>query len=254
MLLRVALLLALALGTPTFVPSASAQQLPPAKPLPSDVDLDTLVTTKNWDELSSSLAPAHQGDDFFRKLRWLREQVYAGGGLLLTLAYVRSLWTLSGVAKETESAVLRQDTMLMTLYAFELVLIDGSKCEDPSAPGRHIDQLRARLGTVLEFTRRQPSAVRLDIVARAIALEGQTAPIRDDDEMICRGGLAELQAALERGQQRPGQLGMLGKSTTVTPPPDWTPKFVTPDIYRPMQAKARSGMRENLIKFISPPS
>jgi hypothetical protein len=259
LLLRIALLLALSLGANlTFARFASAQQPPAgptAKPLPSDADLDTLVTTRNWSELSAVLAPTRQQDEFFRKLRWLRGQVNTGGGLLLTLAYVQTLWTLSSVASDSERATLRQDAAWTTLYAFELVVIDGAKCEDRSSPGHHVQQLRAQLASILEFTRRQPAVVRLDIVDRAIAFEEQTAPIRDDDEMICRGGLAETIAGLERGQQTPSRLDVLpGKNITVAPPPGWRPKFVAPDVYGPMQETARAGMRESLLKFVSPPS
>jgi hypothetical protein len=36
----------------------------------------------------------------------------------------------------------------------------------------------------------------------------------------------------------------------VEPPPDWTPKFVSPSVYTPMQDKARSEMRASLLKLI----
>jgi hypothetical protein len=90
----------------------------------------------------------------------------------------------------------------------------------------------------------------------ALALEQKTAPLRTDDDLICRDGLDQIRAGLERGSQQevPSSAGHIGKTIAVTPPPDYVPKFRSPDAYRPEQDKSRAGIRENLMKLAGQPS
>ncbi len=74
--------------------------------------------------------------------------------------------------------------MLITLYAYELIQIDGAKCEDRSAPGHRLDQLIAGRADALRYMKSLPSEVKQKIVDAAITLEKLTSPGRKDDEVI----------------------------------------------------------------------
>ena len=98
----------------------------------------------------------------------------------------------------------------------------------------------------------QKPDLKAKIVELAIGLERTTAPLRKDDDLVCRDGMAQMKASLEKGTQQevPNTTGHYGKTIAVTPPPDWTPTFVPPSVYRPMQERARAGMRESLLSLV----
>ena len=146
---------------------------------------------------------------------------------------------------------VRYTAALISLYAYELIMIDGSKCEDSSAQGNRITQLLTQRSATLAFLKQLPPGTKSSMVDIAIALERKTAPLRKDDDLVCRGGMEEMRASLERGtrQETPDTTGHVGRTIAVTPPKDWSPKFVTPDVYGPKQEKARAGMRENLLRL-----
>jgi hypothetical protein len=243
-----------------FVPAALAQQPSPnpsAVLLPSDAALDALVSARNWNELGATLSRAVTNDEFARKLNWLKARMDNGGGLFLAILYARDLWAVGNSAKIDDPAKDPSVTAgLISLYAYELILIDGAKCEDPSAPSNRATQLFTQRAAALAFLKQQPPDLKSKIVEIAIALERKTAPLRKDDDLICRDGMDQMRASLERGtqQEMPSAPGYVGKRIAVTPPADWTPKFVSPDVYRPLQDKARADMRGNLLRLVGQPS
>jgi hypothetical protein len=243
-----------------FLPVAFAQQplpSPAAVPLPSDAVLDGLLSARNWNELGATLSRPGTNEEFTRKLNWLKARMDNGGGLFLAILYARDLWAVGNSAKIEDSAKDPRVTAgLISLYAYELILIDGAKCEDSSAPSNRATQLFTQRAAALAFLKQQPPDLKSKIVEIAIALERKTAPLRKDDDLICRDGMDQMRASLERGtqQEMPNAPGYVGKRIAVTPPADWAPKFVSPEVYRPMQDKARADMRANLLKLIGPSS
>jgi hypothetical protein len=69
---------------------------------------------------------------------------------------------------------------------------------------------------------------------------------------MCRGGLHEIMAGLENGTTRedPTTTGQAGKSYAVEAPPSYAPRFLAPDAYAPLQAKARAALKANLTKLV----
>jgi hypothetical protein len=254
---RLSILLALAIFL-TFVPflSAATAQQPPANtstPLPSDTDLDALLMARNWDALGAALSRPDTNLEIIRKLNWLKTRMENGGGLLLPTIYARDLWAIGINLKVSDpNTDMRVSAALISFYAYEITIIDGAKCEDQSAPSNRISQLLRNRAATLAYLKQQPVDLKMKVVEVAIALERKTAPLRKDDDLICRGGMDEMKASLERGTQQevPNTTGHYGKTVAVTPPPGWTPKFVPPSVYRPMQEKARADMRESLLKLV----
>jgi hypothetical protein len=236
--------------------SVAAAQEPPANvsaPLPSDVELDALLSARNWNALGAALSRLGPPPEFTRKLNWLKTRMENGGGLLLPTIYARDLWAIGNNLKVTDpNTDMRVSAALISFYAYEITVIDGAKCEDQSAPGNRVSQLLANRAATFAFLKQQTPDLKMKVIDVAIALERKTAPLRKDDDLICRGGLDEMKASLERGQQRevPNTSGHVGKTIAVVPPPDWTPKFVSPSVYRPMQEKARADMRESLLNLV----
>jgi hypothetical protein len=230
--------------------SAQSLQPAPAATLPSDTQLNTLLAARNWNGLQLAFSRPRDAVTYVRGLDWLKAKIFAGdGGLLLALIYARDLWLLGESAKRDE---LRGTAALMALYASELIWIDGAKCEDRSAPGHRLDQLITGRADTLRFLKTEPAELKQKIVDAAIALERRTAPFRRDDELICRGGLAEISAGLERGTRHelPPQPGYIGKTVGVEAPPGFVPKFLPAAVYKPAQDKARAEVRASLLRFI----
>jgi hypothetical protein len=255
---RLFILLALAIFSVFALCSVATAQAPSAiarSPLPSDAELDALLSARNWNGLGAALSRSDPTSEFARKLNWLQTRMENGGGFFLALHFARNFWDTGSTLKIDDPAKDPRITAgLYALYTFELIVIDGARCEDRSAPDNRIGQLLTGQSANLAFLKQQKPDLKAKIVDAAIALERKTAPLRKGDDLVCRNGMEEMKASLEKGtkQEVPDTTGHYGKTIAVTPPPDWTPKFVGPEVYLPMQERARADMRANLLKLVGP--
>jgi hypothetical protein len=248
-----ALFWGLALVSP-FAPAA-AQNLPPValEAIPSDAELDALLAARNWKGLGAALSVPGNAESLTRVMNWLHARIYNGGGIFLDIIYARDLWFVgSSLNIDDPARDMRLSAGLMVLYTYQLVVIDGAECEDQSAPSNRLTQLFRTQAPTLAFLKKQPADLKSKIVDLSIALENRTAPLRKDDDFICRDGMDQTRAGMERGTQQeiPDPSGHYGKTIGVKPPPDWVPKFVSPEIYKPKQNKVRATMRDNLLKLV----
>ncbi|QQO16849.1 hypothetical protein JJB99_12215 [Bradyrhizobium diazoefficiens] len=219
-----------------------------------DSELDSFFKAKDWGHLTAALEhPPSDATSLSKGLVWLKSRVDGGGGFLLTLHYMRWLWMI-GISKQISdpAADPRMSAALLWLYAFELAAIDGAKCEDKTAPSHRVDQLIEKNGVILAFMKSQSTEWKEKIVALALGYETRTAPARQDDDLLCRGGLHEIRAGLARGTQQEvsDKQGYPGKSVEVTGPPDYTPRFLPGEVYGSAQVETRRTMREKLLKLI----
>lgn len=251
-----AIAVAAGLGMGCLLPTAPVSaQVPAPAPVvvPADTELDAMLAARNWNGLSAALQPL-QADSIARVMKWLGAQIRTNGGtFLLDLAYTRDLW-LAGNARKVDDPMqdMRVTAATMALYSYAIVLIDGSKCDDVTALTERATLLLRTNAPIVAFLKAQPSQVQSSAIDVAIALEKKTAAQRKEDDLICRAGMAQMRAGLERGTQQeiPNQPGSVGKSIGVTPPADWTPKFAPPEVYKPKQEKARAEMAVTLRKLI----
>lgn len=240
-------------------PAAIAQQTPPdtSYSLPSDADLDALLAARNWKGLGGALSRPGKSEDAWRRMNWLRTRVENGAGFFLSIIYARDLWGAGSLQKIADPARdLRTSAAVISLYTYELIMIDGSKCEDATAPENRGIQLFRSQAATFAFLKQLSPKLKSKMIDLSIALEQKTAPLRADDDLLCRDGLEQMNASLDRDllQGGPTPAGQIGKTVAVAPAPGWTPKFVSPDTYRPMQDHIRAGMRENLLKLVAQPS
>jgi hypothetical protein len=173
--------------------------------------------------------------------------------MLIAMSYARDLWIAGqslNIADPKKD--LRVSSAAMTLYAYEIIIIDGKMCEDQSAPTHRIDQLLLNQRPTLAFIRSQAPSVKTDVVNVALALERKTAPLRQRDDLICRDGLAQMKASLKAGLQHdmPPKPGQFGRQVAVDAPPGWTPDFVSASVYKLAQDRAREDMKGNLLTLI----
>ena len=229
------------------------QQKLPVVVSPSDPALDAMLAAQDWKGLGEALNNPKDSATFTKNMDWLHAKVAAGEGYLLSFMYMKYLWTVGNSSNTSDPGHdMRMTAGFMALYNYELIVIDGAKCADPSAAGTRLDQLFLHGRDVFSFLKKQTPEWKAKLVEIAIAYEKNTAPRRKEDMYLCGGGLDAIRAGLEHGQQQqvPTQPGHIGTTVAVEPPADWSPKFLTPDIYTPMQDRARAGMRERLLKLM----
>lgn len=77
---------------------------------------------------------------------------------------------------------------LSALYAFELLIVDGARCADRTAPGSHLSGFYGITTQQLGYLAAQPKEVQSQKIEQAIALERTTARNRPADLDICQGG------------------------------------------------------------------
>ena len=125
-----------------------------------------------------------------------------------------------------------------------------------SAPGHRKDQL---LTGFPNFKKSIPalSDEEMDkLIKMAIQMEGLTAPMRKDDDYLCRGGLTEIQAGLKKYgdnslREVPTPPGGVGKTMEVKTDPDFKPEFLGKEAAASKQAELRAKMPDILKNLVS---
>jgi hypothetical protein len=222
-----------------------------AQSAPGDGDLDSLLAAKDWNKLGAALS--RPGRDERRSLDWMKAKLLSGGWYLVSVLYERDLWVIGNQAKvDDPQKDLRLTAGMVTLYSAAVILVDGAKCEDQTAPAHRMDQLLQARGATLAFMKQQSLATRQKAIELATALEAKTAAARGSDDLVCRDGMAQMRAGLERGTQHkvPTAPGAVGKTIAVEAPPDWRPTILPEQDYLPKEEAARATLKATLAKFV----
>jgi hypothetical protein len=245
--------LCLLAGVARIEPSAAQVKPWPATAiLPSDTELDALLAAKKWNEIGAASSLGQSSEAVARMMSWLRTRIDAGGGFFLSFLYARNLWNLGSLFKADDpDKDLRITAAIITLYAYEVIVIDGAKCADTSAPSRRADQLFTYGGSALNYLKTKPEELKARVIETAIGREKRTEQLRKDDDLLCRDGMEEIKAGIDAGttHEVPSQNGHYGKTVAVETPPGFVPRFLAQSAYGPLQVRARSEMKANLIKL-----
>ena len=86
----------------------------------------------------------------------------------------------------------------------------------------------------------------------AVALEAKTAAARGSDDLVCRDGMAQMRAELERGNNMRSRTECAGsawvKTVAVEAPSDWRPTILPEQNYIPKQEVARAKLKAMLAE------
>jgi hypothetical protein len=187
-----------------------------AQSAPDEGDLDSLLAAKDWNKLRASLSRPDR--DVRESLDWMKAKLLSDGWYLVSVLLARDLWSIGAQAKvDDPEKDLRLTAGFVTLYTAAVILVDGSKCEDQTAPALRMDQLLQARAAALAFMKQQLPANKQKAIELAVALEATTAAARGSDDLVCRDGMAQMRAGLERGTQHtvPSAPGVFGKSVAV---------------------------------------
>jgi hypothetical protein len=222
-----------------------------AQPAPGDGDLDSLLAAKDWNKLATALSRPDRDEKV--SLDWMKAKLLSGGWYLVSVLYARDLWSIGTQTKvDDPQKDLRLTAGMVTLYTAAVILVDGSKCDDQTAPAHRMDQLLQARAATLAFMKEQPPATKQKAIELAVALEAKTAAARGSDDLVCRDGMAQIRAGLERGTQHPVPTapGAVGKSVAVEAPPDWRPTILSEQDYAPKQEAVRAKLKPTLAQFV----
>jgi hypothetical protein len=240
--------------SPTPPPATAS---PTRLPFPANAaELEALLSQKNYPELGQIFRNTNKIDEVVLNINWQRSKVLSGASAFMNFAYIADLDRIGTALGDVRGVEPKKMAAMILLYTYELILIDGVKCKDVSAPGHRKDQLLTNFPNVVKSIPTFSDEDLDTIIKTAIKIESFTAPRRADDDFLCRGGLAETQAALakygnEASREVPTPPGRLGKTMEIRTDPDYKPEFVGKETWEPKQAEFRASMPEILSKLVS---
>ena len=248
---RLAVAAALACGAVAH--PAAAQ---PAPPLPPNVaQLETMLAQKHYLELGRILTQTKAANDIVLNMNWERTKMVAGATAFINFNYAYDLWRIAAVLPPEQANSMRETAVMVLLYAYELIVMDGVKCADVSAPGHRQDQIFASFAYIWKHVATLSEQQRAQLVDIAQRLEASTAAKRADDDFLCRDGLDQMRDALARNGNKPlpessPQPGQIGKTVNVPANPDYQPKFVSKDVWQPKQSALRVELPQRLQQLV----
>ena len=236
-------------------------------PMPANVAaLDAALKASDYATINHIHAAIKSGDEMILFMNWEQVRSFDGGGFYVSYIYMSDLWGLAsslpaGTPEQTNEIVqLKQSAVLVGLFSYELAVLDGTKCADPSAVGHRMDQLMTN--PAWSYVDQIPEDLRRKMIEGVVRLESFSAAKRANDNVLCAGGMAQMIASLaaqaaagKAPQEVPNAPGMIGKTYTVPPAP--VPNmFVDQSVWQPKQDKLRATMPEtlaSLMKLTKPP-
>jgi hypothetical protein len=236
------------------------QQLPPAPGgYPANKsELDSLLREGRYNELQTALSKeAKNPGSLGRLLNWERDQFLTGAGTFIAIQYSQLLWHMAAVLEKTNVAAggMRDTSAMLTFYTFQLIWLDGTKCADPSAPGKRQRQFLSVIGPVLKHVSALGQEQKEKTVDTSILAEQKLSSARQNDAFLCRDGLQELAKGIEAMESNAlrDKAGSGSRQIVVPSDPAYQPKFLDRTIWLPKQASIRKEMRSTLLKLVATP-
>ncbi len=249
-------------GAQTIRDRITAVMNPPGASMPRDQEaLNLLLQKEDYHALGRKLALVNDGNQVGLDMNWERSKHADGAGLAVALLYVTDLWRLGSAIPGATGDSLKQTAAAFGLYAYELIAIDGTRCEDSSAPSHHLDQLVFSRHTLWVYALSLPESDRAKLWNLALTIEQGTQSVRREDKYLCSGGLDEMNASFAALGNKPLTLApippspgqLLGHQYVVTPPANFQPGFLKPELWRAKQDELRKQMPTILKRLLTAP-
>lgn len=212
------------------------------------------LDAKDYVNLKGTLDTWTSADRAQRSLDWSKAKMMEGNTILVAYIYAGNLWRLGNSSPPSSPyAELKSTAAMVTLYAFAVIMVDGQKCKDASAPGHNIEvNLRNWGKTTWAYLASLPASEREKIISIALELERKTAPVRGNDRFVCGGGMSEwAQADLSRGKEVPTPPGGVGRTVLVPNNPDYVPELKLPPEYEQQQANVRARLHDMIAAILA---
>jgi hypothetical protein len=203
--------------------------------------LDKLLSEHNYAELANSTRNSADSSLIVSELDWGKTRMMAGKSVIVPLLYSTELWVVGSA--NPQYANLQETAALITIYSLMVIYADGVKCADQTAPGHRIDAVATQYREPLKMLATLPVAQRTTIIEAAARMEAYTAPLRTNDNYLCRFGMQETIDNLKKGQnlkELQPQPGQVGKQLLIQDDLDYEPEYVSRDQWEPEQRESRS--------------
>jgi len=250
-----------AVTSPSIVAQAHA-------PMPADVAaLDAALKSNDYATINRIHAAIKSGDELVLFMNWEQVRSFGGDGFYVSYIYMSDLWGMAsslptGTTEQMDEIVqLKRSAVLVGLFSYELVVLDGAKCSDPTAAGHRMDQLMTN--PAWSYVDQIPEDLRRKMIEGVVRLETYSAAKRANDSVLCTGGMTQMIASLaaqaaagKQPQPVPNAPGMIGKTYAVPPAPVAN-IYVDQSVWQPKQDKLRAampGQLASLMKLSKPPA
>jgi hypothetical protein len=245
-------------GEPVTSPSIVAQT---HAPMPANVAaLDTALKSNDYATINHVHAAIKSGDEMVLFMNWEQVRAFEGGGFYVSYIYMSDLWGMAsslpaGTTEQADEIVqLKRSAVLVGLLSYELVVLDGAKCSDPTAVGHRMDQLMAN--PAWSYVDQIPEDLRHKMIDGVVRLETFSAAKRANDNVLCTGGMTQMIASLaaqgaagKQPQEVPNAPGMVGKTYAVPPAPVLN-IYLDQSVWQPKQDKLRAAMPGQLASLM----
>ncbi len=218
-------------------------------------ELDAALARKDWPTLSAAVMGVASQDAATKMANWERYQVYRGGGYNTIFMYVHTMSTMAASYERAAQANpalaqtaqgLRMGALSQLIYLHAAIAVDGERCDDHTAPIAQRDRILAVSIPLIQAARTLDEDARRTALLAALEQEKLIAPVRDYDQDLCRGGLDEMAAALEKNGDKAtspiASPGSPGKTFEVAPAPGWSPALSDPATWEARRQKVRDGL------------
>ncbi|MBI1244725.1 MAG: hypothetical protein GC202_06940 [Alphaproteobacteria bacterium] len=208
---------------------------------PAPAELDQLYAAGKYrDVVTRMIAPANNAEAR-AVLGWAQARVQDAAPHVLSVAYSDMLWK---IGQGQASDPLREESVLVLLYAILAVGVDGAKCADTAAPDARVRQILSTRQDRIAFARKLPAERRKKLRDEAVALEQTTASRRPEDLDICASGPEEIGRQLATPgtttRELPLRPGEVRRTIDIEPGPGYKPRLLAPSRWHARQAQVRS--------------
>ncbi len=204
-------------------------------------ELDRLYSAGKYRDVVARLFEPADNAQARALLGWAQARVQDAGPHVLSVAYSDMLWK---IGQGQASDPLREESVLVLLYAILSVGVDGAKCADTAAADARVRQILLTRQDRLAFARRLPAERRRALREQAVALEQTTASRRPDDLDICASGPDEIARQLATPgtttRELPLRPGEAKRTIDIEPGPSYRPRLLAPSRWHSRQVQVRA--------------
>lgn len=206
------------------------------------VQLDQLLDRHDYRALGEKVLKPTDPSMILPILDWAKARTYAGGSVIIALLDAHLLWAIGSSNPSARS--LLETSAMFALYAFLVENADGVKCEDQTALAHHSENLFIKYVGQFKLIAAMPEDRKALLIRTALAMEAKTHPLRGNDNYLCRFGLKEMQANLEKHspeRELPNtKEGYHGKVIEVESDLNYEPRYLPPEQWEKKQADIRA--------------
>lgn len=230
-------------------------------------ELDAVYDRADWRAFyaayNKAYASAKTPEDHFLRMNWELMRLYNGGGFVIAKLYAVETWNMALTYEKSgapTAAGMKTRAFSNTLYAIALIASDSPMCKDMSAPQNRMVEYQYQAKDLIRFGRALAPDEKKRAIDFALRLERMIAPLRRNDDALCRGGNDESMAALAQASDKDfenakdGARDPLrpGKTKIITVKGEYHPQYKPDAEWKKTRDEVRPTLQQKLEKLLQP--